>query len=55
MSERPTATKETTPTMPPMTAAELEKGKLVAYEEVPPARKEDIERLMKAIDLKDSN
>ena len=55
MSERNPATKETTPTMPPMTAAELEKGKLVAYEEVPPARKEDIERLMKEIDIKDSN
>jgi uncharacterized protein YaaN involved in tellurite resistance len=38
-----------------MTAQELEKGKLVAYAEAPPARKADIERLMDEIDIKDSN
>jgi len=41
--------------MPPMTAAEMEKGKLVVYEEAPPARKADIEKLMTEIDIKDSN
>ena len=58
MSERPTTTRspaEASPSAPPMTAQELEKGKLVAYAEAPPARKADIEHLMAEIDIKDSN